>query len=95
MDNGSREESVPAAHCPFSILHCRLWNEACPLRPPPMSSFATYVIGFIILVVGLAIAAYLLDVPTVWILVGIIVALGIGVITATSRTKMKDPPGTS
>jgi hypothetical protein len=60
-----------------------------------MSSFATYVIGFIILVVGLAIAAYLLDVPTVWILVGIIVALGIGVITATSRTKMKDPPGTS
>jgi hypothetical protein len=60
-----------------------------------MSSFATYVIGFIILVVGLAIAAYLLDVPTVWILVGVIVALGIGVITATSRTKMKDPPGTS
>jgi hypothetical protein len=60
-----------------------------------MSSFATYVIGFIILVAGLAIAAYLLDVPTVWILVGVIVALGIGVITATSRTKMKDPPGTS
>lgn len=60
-----------------------------------MSSFATYVIGFIILVVGLAIAAHLLDVPTVWILVGVIVALGIGVITATSRTKMKDPPGTS
>ena len=60
-----------------------------------MSSFATYVIGFIILVVGLAIAAYLLDVPTVWILLGVIVALGIGVIKASSRTKMKDPPGTS
>lgn len=60
-----------------------------------MSSFATYVIGFVILVVGLAMAAYLLDVPGMWIVVGIIVALGIGVITATSRTKMKDPPGTS
>ena len=60
-----------------------------------MSSFATYVVGFVILIVGLAMAAYLLDVPTMWIVVGIIVALGIGVVTATSRTKMKDPPGTS
>lgn len=60
-----------------------------------MSSFTTYVIGFIILVVGLAMAAYLLDVPAMWIVVGVVVALGIGVITATSRTKMKDPPGTS
>ena len=71
------------------------WNEPCPFGSPHMSSFTTYVIGFFVLVVGLAWAAYLLDVPTVWILVGVIVALGIGVITATSRTKMKDPPGTS
>jgi len=60
-----------------------------------MSSFATYVIGFVILVVGLAMAAYLLDVPGIWIAVGVVVALGIGVITTTSRTKMKDPPGSS
>jgi len=59
-----------------------------------MSSFGTYVIGFVILVVGLAMAAYLLDVPGIWIAVGVIVALGIGVISATGRTKMKDPPGT-
>jgi uncharacterized membrane protein YiaA len=60
-----------------------------------MSSFATYVIGFVILVLGLAFAAYLLDVPPLWIAVGVIVGLGIGLVTATSRTKMKDPPGTS
>jgi uncharacterized membrane protein YiaA len=60
-----------------------------------MSSFATYVIGFVILVAGLAMGAYLLDVPGTWIAVGVVVALGIGVVTATSRTKMKDPPGTS
>ena len=60
-----------------------------------MSSFATYVVGFVILVAGLAMAAYLLDVPRIWIAVGVIVGLGVGVITATSRTKMKDPPGTS
>jgi uncharacterized membrane protein YiaA len=60
-----------------------------------MSSFTTYVIGFVILVVGLAMAAYLLDVPGMWIAVGVVVALGIGVVTATGKTKMKDPPGTS
>jgi uncharacterized membrane protein YiaA len=60
-----------------------------------MSSFSTYVIGFVILIVGLAMAAYLLDVPGMWIAIGVIVALGIGVVTATSRTKMKDPPGPS
>lgn len=59
-----------------------------------MSSFATYVVGFVILIVGLAVAAYLVDVPTLWIAVGVIIALGIGIVTATSRTKMKDPPGT-
>jgi uncharacterized membrane protein YiaA len=57
-----------------------------------MSSFGTYLIGFIILIVGLAIAAYLLNVPTMWIAVGAIVLIGIGILMATSRTKMKDPP---
>jgi uncharacterized membrane protein YiaA len=60
-----------------------------------MSAFTTYIAGFVIVVVGLAMAAYLLDVPGVWIAVGVIVALGIGVITATSRTRMKDPPGSA
>lgn len=57
-----------------------------------MSSFSTYLIGFIILIVGLAFAAYLLNVPTTWIVVGVIVLIGIGVLMATSRTKPKDPP---
>ncbi|HVX41787.1 MAG TPA: hypothetical protein VHB25_19660 [Gemmatimonadaceae bacterium] len=56
-----------------------------------MSSFATYLIGFIVLIVGLALAAYLLNVPTTWIAVGIIVLVGIGILSATSRTKMRDP----
>ena len=57
-----------------------------------MSSFSTYIVGFIILVVGLALAAYLLNVPTTWIAVGVIVLVGIGVLMATSRTKPRDPP---
>ena len=59
-----------------------------------MSSFGTYLIGFIVLIVGLAIAAYLLGVPAQWIAVGVIVLIGIGVLTGTSRTKTKDPPST-
>ncbi|MFL5616161.1 MAG: hypothetical protein ACJ796_21020 [Gemmatimonadaceae bacterium] len=57
-----------------------------------MSSFATYLIGFIIVTVGLAIGAYLLNVPTSWIVVGIIILLGIGILMATSRTRPRDPP---
>ena len=45
-----------------------------------------------ILIIGLGIAAYLLNVPPTWILVGVIVLLGIGVLMATSRTKPRDPP---
>jgi uncharacterized membrane protein YiaA len=56
-----------------------------------MSSFATYLIGFLILIIGLAIAAHLLNVPDMWIGVGVIVLLGIGVLSATTRTKMRDP----
>ena len=56
-----------------------------------MSSFQTYLLGFIILIVGLAIGAYLLDAPRVWIVVGAIVAIGAGIIAATNHTKPRDP----
>lgn len=50
------------------------------------------MIGFVVLVLGLAIAAYLLNLPTMWIAVGVIVLIGLGILMATSRTKPKDPP---
>lgn len=59
-----------------------------------MSSFSTYLIGFIVLIIGLAVAAYLLGVPQLWIGVGVIVMIGIAILTGTSRTKTKDPPTT-
>ena len=57
-----------------------------------MSSFSTYLIGFVVLIIGLAVAAYLVGVPQLWIGVGVIVLIGIGILTGTSRTKTKDPP---
>ena len=58
-----------------------------------MSSFATYLIGFLILIVGLAFAAHLLNVPSLWIGVGVVVLIGIGVLSATMRTKLRDTSG--
>ena len=57
-----------------------------------MSSFSTYLIGFIVLIIGLAIAAILVGVSQTWVVVGCIVLIGLGILTATTRTKTKDPP---
>jgi hypothetical protein len=59
---------------------------------PGMSSFATYLTGFIILIVGLALAALYLNAPPLWIGIGVIVFIGIGVLLATTRQKPRDPP---
>jgi hypothetical protein len=59
-----------------------------------MSSFSTYLLGFIVLIIGLAIAAYLLIGPSIWIAVGAVILIGIGILMGTSRTKAKDPPTT-
>lgn len=59
-----------------------------------MSSFGIYVIGFIVLIIGLAIAATLLGVPPVWVGVGVIVLIGLGILTGVSKTKRPDPPAT-
>jgi peptidoglycan/LPS O-acetylase OafA/YrhL len=58
-----------------------------------MTSFSTYLVGFIILIIGLAVAAHLLGAPTMWIVVGVIVLVGIAIMTATTRTRTRDPGG--
>ncbi len=57
-----------------------------------MSAFALYVVGFSVLLGGLGYGAYLLHVPHAWIIVGMLVMIGIGVMSAVSRTKTRDPP---
>ena len=57
-----------------------------------MSAFSLYVVGFWALLAGLAYAAYLLGVPTHWIGVGTLVMIGLGTMSAVSRTKERDPP---
>jgi positive regulator of sigma E activity len=55
-----------------------------------MSAFMLYVIGFFILLGGLVYAAFLLHVPQTWIIVGTLIVLGLGVMSAVSHTKRRD-----
>ena len=57
-------------------------------------SFGLYLLGFIILIIGLAIGAHLMHMPPRWIGVGVIVMIGIGILTgvtshAPSRSLVK------
>ena len=54
-------------------------------------SFALYVIGFVILIIGLSYGAYLAHIPRQWIAVGDIVLVGLGIITGVTGTRHKDP----
>jgi hypothetical protein len=57
-----------------------------------MMSFAIYIIGYIILIFGLAYGAHLLNVDQKWIGVGVICLIGLGIVQGVTRTRQKDPP---
>ena len=57
-----------------------------------MSAFMLYVLGFFVLLIGLIYGAYLIHVPQTWIVVGTLVILGLGIMSAVSSTKRRDPP---
>ena len=55
-------------------------------------SFALYMIGFIIVIAGLAWGAMVAGVPQIYIMIGAVVLLGIGILSAVKRTRPKAPP---
>ena len=55
-------------------------------------SFGIYIVGYIILIIGLAIGAHLLQVPQKWIGVGVICLIGVAIIHGVTATRQKDPP---
>jgi amino acid transporter len=58
-----------------------------------MLSFILYVIGFFVLLAGVGYGAYLLDVPTTWIVVGALVIVGAGIMSSGSHMKRHFYPG--
>jgi uncharacterized membrane protein YiaA len=55
-------------------------------------SFGIFLVGYIILTIGLAIGAHLLHVPQKWIGVGVLCLIGIAIIHGVTATRHKDPP---
>ncbi|HZZ91410.1 MAG TPA: hypothetical protein VFE23_02550 [Usitatibacter sp.] len=55
-------------------------------------SFLLYLIGFIVFIAGLAWLATVLGVSQTYIMIGAVILLGIGIFTAATRTRAKDPP---
>jgi len=55
-----------------------------------MSSLAIWVIGFIVLIGGLAYGASLAGLSPQWIGVGAVVLAGIGIVMGVTKTRTKD-----
>jgi uncharacterized membrane protein YiaA len=53
-------------------------------------SFGIYIVGYIIFIAGLAVAANLLNVPLQWIGVGVICLVGVAIVHGVTATRQKD-----
>jgi uncharacterized membrane protein YbaN (DUF454 family) len=56
-----------------------------------MSALATYLLGYLVLLIALAVAAYLLNVPVAWIAVALALLLIGGVLVVIRRTPPRPP----
>lgn len=54
-------------------------------------SFGIYLVGYIILIAGLAIGANMLNVPLQWIGVAVLCLVGVAIIHGVSATRQRDP----
>ncbi len=61
------------------------------MRRHPVS-FLLYLIGFVVFIAGLAWLATVLGVGQTYVMIGAVILLGIGIFTAATRTRAKDPP---
>ncbi len=55
-------------------------------------NFGIYMVGVLLVVVGLAYGASRIGISNTWITIVCIIILGLGVMAAVSRTRQKDPP---
>jgi hypothetical protein len=55
-------------------------------------SFALYLIGFVVVIAGVAWGLSKAGLPSEWIAIACVILLGLGIVMGVSRTRMKDPP---
>lgn len=54
-------------------------------------SFVLYIVGFIILIGGVSWGLSEAGVPSLYIIIGALILLGVGIITGVTHTRGKDP----
>jgi cadmium resistance protein CadD (predicted permease) len=54
-------------------------------------SFGIYLAGYFIVIIGLGYAAHLAHVPDHWMVAGVLVMIGLGILSAVTKTRQKDP----
>lgn len=54
-------------------------------------SFGIYMAGFVVLMVGVLLGAYLMHVPPQWIGVGALMMVGLGILLGVTSTRRRDP----
>ena len=57
-------------------------------------SFGIYVVGFLLVIGGVAWALSLAGVKALYIVIACVIMLGLGIATGATRTRAKDPPST-
>jgi hypothetical protein len=57
-----------------------------------MSAIAIYLLGWTIIVVGLAVGAYLLNVPALWAGIAAAVLIGLAALAVAWRARPPEPP---
>ena len=55
-------------------------------------SFSLFLVGFVIVIAGIAWGLSVAHVSTTYIMIICVILLGIGIVTAVTRTRSKDPP---
>ncbi|MBK7631195.1 MAG: hypothetical protein IPJ23_10945 [Ignavibacteriales bacterium] len=60
-----------------------------------MSNLVIYLIGTVFVASGLAWGANEMGAPPIWIIIGIIIVLGMGIMAAVSKTRQKESSDTN
>jgi hypothetical protein len=53
-------------------------------------SFGIYLAGYVIMIIGLGLGAHYMHVPPHWIVVGVVVLIGLGILSGVSKTRTRD-----
>lgn len=55
-------------------------------------SFALYLLGFAVLIGGIAWGLIVAGVPQLYVIIASVILIGLGIVTGVSKTRAKDPP---